>query len=95
VFNSIAQATIFVIDIDFEKELEQWRSKSNSIIDPIHYLRYNQWYIMMLHDGALLVLNRFLMRNSTDDKIGKMHIDAIMTATRVVLNTNCYAFENK
>jgi hypothetical protein len=50
---------------------------------------------MIPRDGALDALGRFLTQHSTDGKINHMTIDTIMKMVRLVLNTNCFVFQNK
>jgi len=50
---------------------------------------------MIPRDGAVAALGRFLTRHAQDGKINGMTIDTIMKMARLVLNTNCFAFENK
>ena len=50
---------------------------------------------MIPRDGALAALGRFLTQCSSNGKINHMTIDTIMKMARLVLNTNCFAFEKK
>jgi len=50
---------------------------------------------MIPRDGALAALGRFLTQHSKAGKINNMTIDVIMKMAHLVLNTNCFAFENK
>ena len=50
---------------------------------------------MIPRDGALAALGRFLMKHSVGGKVSNMTIDTIMKMARLVLNTNCFAYENK
>jgi hypothetical protein len=50
---------------------------------------------MIPRDGALAALGRFLVKYSTKGTINGMTIDTIMRMARLVLNTNCFAFQNK
>ncbi|CAF4399825.1 unnamed protein product, partial [Rotaria sordida] len=46
-------------------------------------------------EGALHALIRFLEKNSHHGKIGTSSIDAIMRMARLILDTNCFAYNNK
>ena len=50
---------------------------------------------MIPRAGALAALGRFLVKYSTEGTINGMTIDTIMKMARLVLNTNCFAFQNK
>ena len=52
-------------------------------------------YTMIPRDGALAALGRFLIRHSQNGKINGMIVDTLMKMARLVLNTNCFAFETK
>jgi hypothetical protein len=52
-------------------------------------------YTMIPRDGALQTLARFYIKHSKQGKIGTFTIDHIMKMARLILDTNCYAFNNK
>jgi len=51
-------------------------------------------YTMIPRDGALLILNEFLLEHATHGRINGMTIDTLMKMARLVLDTNCFIFEN-
>ncbi|CAF1054735.1 unnamed protein product [Rotaria sordida] len=50
---------------------------------------------MIPREGALHALMRFLEKNSHHGKVGTLSIDAIMRMARLILDTNCFAYNNK
>ena len=52
-------------------------------------------YTMIPRIGALEALMRFLEKYSKRGKIGTLSIDHIMKMARLVLDTNCFAYQNK
>ncbi|CAF4551435.1 unnamed protein product, partial [Rotaria sp. Silwood2] len=50
---------------------------------------------MIPREGALHALMRLLKKHSDHGKIGTLSIDAIMRMARLVLDTNCFAYDNK
>ena len=50
---------------------------------------------MIPRDRALLKLEQFLYKNANNGRINGMTIDTQMKMARLVLDTNCFAFENK
>ena len=50
---------------------------------------------MIPRDGALIVLEEFLCKYAQNGFIHGMTIDTLMKMARLVLDTNCFAFENK
>ena len=51
-------------------------------------------YTKIPRNGALQALMRFLEKYSNQGKIGTFRIDHIMKAARLILDTNCFAYEN-
>ncbi|CAF5166040.1 unnamed protein product, partial [Rotaria sp. Silwood1] len=50
---------------------------------------------MIPRQGALEALGRFCIRHSKQGKIGTFAIDHIMKMARVILDTNCFAYNKK
>jgi hypothetical protein len=52
-------------------------------------------YTMIPRVGALQALSRFCIKHSNQGKIGTLSIDHIMKMARLILDTNCFAYNNK
>ena len=52
-------------------------------------------YTMIPREGALEALARFCVKHSKQGKIGTLTIDHIMKMARLILDTNCFAYNNK
>lgn len=52
-------------------------------------------YTMIPREGALAVLAQFCIKYSYQGKIGSFSIDDIMKMARLILDTNCFAYNNK
>jgi hypothetical protein len=50
---------------------------------------------MIPSNGAIEALIRFLEKHSKDRKIGTLTIDTILRMTRLILDTNCFAYKDK
>ena len=50
---------------------------------------------MIPRDGALLKLEQFLRKQANNGRINGMTIHTLMKMARLVLDSNCFAFENK
>jgi hypothetical protein len=52
-------------------------------------------YTMIPHDGAIIALQKFLCKHAENRRIHGMTIDTITRLARLVLDTNCFLYENK
>jgi len=95
-YNRVAKSSTFINDIDFVRQLEQYRDKGH-LLSTTLFITFDvtDLYTMIPRDGALDALGRFLNQHAIEGKINNMTIDTIMKMARLVLNTNCFAFENK
>ena len=50
---------------------------------------------MIPREGALAAVARFCIKHSQQGKIGTFSIDHIMKMARFILDTNCFAYQNK
>ena len=50
---------------------------------------------MIPRDGALHALERFLNKHARQGRVSMMTIDTLMKMARIVLDTNCFAYEDK
>lgn len=52
-------------------------------------------YTMIPRNGTLEALGRFCTKYAQGRKIGNLTVDTIIRLARLVLDTNCFVFENK
>ena len=96
IFLSVAHETTFINAIDVIRKLEKYvldglfQSTTKFIIIDVTDL-----YTMIPRAGALLALLRFSEENSYRGKIGSLSIDNIMKMARLVLDNNCFVYNNK
>ena len=95
-YNRLARSSTFVNDIDFVRQLEQYRDRG-LLLPTTQFLTADvqNLYTMIPIDGALAALGYFLSQHAHRNQIHGMTIDTIMKMARIVLNTNCFFFENK
>ena len=86
----------FINDIDVIRKLEKYvanghmRSNTKFITIDVENL-----YTMIPREGALAALAGFCIKHSYQGKIGTFTIDHIMKMARLILDTNCFAYNNK
>ncbi|CAF3432854.1 unnamed protein product [Rotaria socialis] len=96
VFLTVVRETTFINDIDVIRKLETYvldglfQSTTKFIVIDVTDL-----YTMIPREGAILALLRFLEENSNEGKIGSLRIDSIMKLARLVLDNNCFVYNNK
>ena len=86
----------FINDIDVIRNLEQYvaegylKPTTKFITTDVENL-----YTMVSRVSALEALSRFCIQHSNRGKIGTFSIDHIMKMARLILDTNCFAYNNK
>ena len=86
----------FINDIDVIRTLEKYvtngymKTTTKFITVDVENL-----YTMIPREGALAVLARFCIKYSYQGKIGTFSIDDIMKMARLILDTNCFAYNSK
>ncbi|CAF5170800.1 unnamed protein product, partial [Rotaria magnacalcarata] len=96
IYFKVAREYTFINDIDVIRKLEKHpadghiTSTTKFITSDIENL-----YTMMPRDGALHALARFCIKHSKQGKIGTFTIDHVMRMARLILDTNCFAYNNK
>jgi hypothetical protein len=92
----VARQTTFINGIDFVRQLEQYRD-CGRLLPTTNFITFDvtDLYTMIPRNGALLTLERFLCQHSKQGKINNMTIDTIMKMARLILDTNCFAYEDK
>ncbi|CAF1296249.1 unnamed protein product [Rotaria sordida] len=96
IYLNVAREITFINGIDVIRKLEKYildghfQTTTKFIIIDVTDL-----YTMIPREGALHALMRFSEKNSHHRKIGTLSIDAIMRMARLILDTNCFAYNNK
>ncbi|CAF3892197.1 unnamed protein product [Rotaria sp. Silwood1] len=96
IYLDVTRKYTFINDIDVIRTLEKHAangyltSTTKFITSDVENL-----YTMIPRQRALEALGRFCIRHSKQGKIGTFAIDHIMKMTRVILDTNCFAYNKK
>ncbi|CAF1385952.1 unnamed protein product [Adineta steineri] len=96
IFNRAARQTTFINGIHFIRRLELYRNIGR-LSSTTTFITFDvtDLYTMIPRDGALHILEEFLYKHARNGRIHGMTIDTIMKMAHLVLNTNCFVFENK
>ena len=96
IYLKAARKYTFINDIDVIRKLEKhaadghFTSSTQFITTDVENL-----YTMIPRVGALEALGRFCSKHSKQGKIGTFTTDHIMRMARLILDTNCFAYNNK
>ena len=96
IFDQAARQTAFINDIHFVRRLELYRDLGYLSSTTI-FITFDvaDLYTMIPRDGALQILEECLFEHAKQGRIQGMTIDTLMKMARLVLDTNCFFFENK
>ena len=96
VFLRVAQATTFINSTGVIRALEKYTSEGR-LQSTTLFVIYDvaNLYTMIPRQGALDALGRFLERHLPHRRMGSLSIDDLLDMARLVLNTNCFAYEGK
>jgi len=96
IFLKVARETTFINSIDLIRKLEKYvvdghlKNTTKFITADVTDL-----YTMIPRQGALEALARFCVKHSKQGQVGTLTIDHIMKMARLILDTNCFAYNNK
>lgn len=92
----MAIQTTFINGIEFVRQLEQYRDEGR-LLPTTLFITFDvtDLYTMIPRIGALQALERFLCTHAKQGKINNMAIDIFMKMARLVMDTNCFAYEDK
>ncbi|CAF0939119.1 unnamed protein product [Didymodactylos carnosus] len=95
-FDHVAKQTTFVNGIDLVRQLEKYRD-SGHLTTTTQFITFDvtDLYTMIPRDGALPTLGRCLNKYSVRGKIENLSVDTIMKLARLVLDTNCFVYDEK
>ncbi|CAF3277738.1 unnamed protein product, partial [Rotaria sp. Silwood2] len=96
IFNRIARKTIYIDSIDLVKHLEKYQ-KEGHLLSTTKFITADvkNLYTMIPRGGALDALHRFCTKHATEKKIGNLTVNTIIRLACLVLDTNCFVFDNK
>lgn len=96
IFDRVARSTTIVNGIDVVRQLEHYRD-SGRLLPTTLFVTFDvaDLYTMIPRDGALYALERFLNKHAHQGRISTMTLDTVMKMARIVLDTNCFAYEDK
>ena len=96
IFLKVARETTFINGIDVVRKLEKYVADGHlKLTTRFITADVTDLYTMIPRQGALEALARFCFRHSKEGKIGTLSIDHIMRMARLILDTNCFAYNNK
>lgn len=92
----VARETTFINSIDVIRKLEKY--VEDGYLQPTTKFitaDVTDLYTMIPRQGALEALARFCIRHFKQNRIGTFTIDHIMKMARLILDTNCFAYNDK
>ena len=96
IFLKVARQTTFINSIDVARKLKIYvRDGYFQSTTKFTIVDVTDLYTMIPRQGALQVLALFCVRYSKRGKIGTLRIDHIMKMAHLILDTNCFAYNNK
>ncbi|CAF3912342.1 unnamed protein product [Rotaria sp. Silwood1] len=96
IYLDVTRKYTFINDIDVIRTLEK-HAANGYVTSTTKFITSDveNLYTMIPRKGALEALGRFCIRHSKQGKIGTFAIDHIMKMARVILDTNCFAYNKK
>jgi hypothetical protein len=94
-FDRVTRHTTLINGIDFIRRLEQYRDEGRLLSSTIFItFDVNDLFTMIPRTGGLHALQRFLCKHARRGRVSNMTIDTIMRMARLVLDTNCFVYDN-
>jgi hypothetical protein len=96
IFDRVANETTFINGINVVRQLESYRN-SGRLLPTTLFVTFDvtNLYTMIPRDGAIFALQKFLYKHAENRRIYGMTIDTITKLVRLVLDTNCFLYDNK
>ncbi|CAF3070398.1 unnamed protein product [Rotaria sp. Silwood2] len=96
IFNQVARQTIYINSMDLVKQLETYQN-SGHLLQTTKFITADvkNLYTMIPKGGALDALYRFCIKHGKNRHIGNLHANTIIRLACLVLETNCFVFDNK
>jgi hypothetical protein len=96
IFIRVNREHTFINDIDVIRKLEKYAANGYlTLTTKFITIDVENLYTMIPREGALAALARFCIKHSQQGKIGTFTIDHIMKMARLILDNNCFAYNNK
>ena len=96
IFLKVTRETTFINSIDVVRKLEIYVIDGHlKSITKFVTADVTDLYTMIPRQGALKALARFCLKHSKQGKIGTLTDDHIMKMARLILDTNCFAYNNQ
>ena len=96
IFLTVNRKHTFINDIDVIRQLERYAA-DGYLTSTTKFITIDveNLYTMIPREGALAALAGFSAKHSHQGKIGTFAIDHIMKMARLILDNNCFAYDNK
>ena len=96
IFDQAAKETTIINSLQFVRQIESYRD-SGRLLPTTLCVTFDvaNLYTMIPRDGAILALQKFLFKYAKNQRIHEMKIDTITRLARLVLDTNCFFYEQK
>ena len=96
IFLKVTRQTTFINGIDVVRKLEKYVADGHlTATTQFITADVSDLYTMIPRRGALEALARFCLKHAYEGKIGTFTIDHIMRMARLILDTNCFVYNNK
>jgi hypothetical protein len=96
IFLTVARQTTVINSIDIIRKLQHYVLDGHlKVSTQFITMDVTDLYTMIPRQGALEALGRFCMKHSKQGRIGTLSIDHIMRMARLILDSNCFAYNDK
>ncbi|CAF1956582.1 unnamed protein product [Rotaria magnacalcarata] len=95
-FNRVARQTTYISSTDVVQQLEKHQAQGH-LLSTTNFITANvkNLYTMIPRGGALDALNRFCVKHSKEYEMANLNVNTIIRLACLVLETNCFVFDNK
>jgi hypothetical protein len=92
----VAKQTTYINDMHVVKQLEEYQRKGY-LLPTTKFITgdVKNLYTMIPRAGALDALYRFCTKYAKEGKIGNLTVNTIIRLACIVLETNCFVYDNK
>jgi hypothetical protein len=96
IFLTVTRETTVINSIDIIRKLQHYVTDGHlKVTTQFITMDVTDLYTMIPRQGALEALARFCIRYSRQGRIGTLSVDHIMRMARLILDTNCFAYNDK
>ncbi|CAF4516883.1 unnamed protein product [Rotaria socialis] len=95
-FNRVARQTTYISSTDFVQQLEKHQIQGH-LLPTTNFITADvkNLYTMIPRGGALDTLHRFCVKHSKEYEMANLNVNTIIRLACLVLETNCFVFDNK